>query len=79
MYGEKLSSNLWLLQCFPINAFYPFNQKVGFLSLATGESWLIMKTCCGHPTPTQNKNKIFNKNKKTKKKKHQSQTGTPQA
>lgn len=53
MYGEKLSSNLWLLQCFPINAFYPFNQKVGFLSLATGEFWLIMKPCCAHPpSPT---------------------------
>ena len=23
MYGEKLSSNLWLLQCFPVNTLYP--------------------------------------------------------
>ena len=34
MYGEKLSSNLWLLQCFPINAFCPFNQmELGFCHL----------------------------------------------
>lgn len=26
-YGEKLSSNLWLLQCFPVNALYPLKRE----------------------------------------------------
>ena len=47
MYGEKLSSNLWLLQCLPINTFYPFNQmELGFCHLP--EVLMFMAAFQGH-------------------------------